>query len=343
MARPPRPWYRAASDAWYTTVGGKQRMLARGKANRKAAEREFHRLMAGVETPRPEASRKVAVLLDLFLDHVQSHNAPATYTTYREYARSFADQFGDLAASDIRPRHVAAWWAAHPKWGTSRRHVGLSVIKRALNWAEREGYLGGSPLRLMPAPQMKARTRLLAADEVARMRSFIADDNFRDFFDAMVESGCRPGEAAKVEARHVDLDAATWTLEFKGNPARVVYLTPALVAICRRRMAEHPAGPIFRTRAGTPWRRHAYSQRIRRLRRKAGLGDDVTAYLLRHYFATDALEKEVPVATVAELLGHKDTKMLAKHYSKLSKKHEYLRNSLNKIRPGEPGEGGDAG
>src|SRR5207253_2570501 len=88
---------------------------------------------------------------------------------------------------------------------------------------------------------------------------------------------------------------------------RVIHLQPEALEICRQLAAEHPDGPIFRNEDGAPWTKDAINCQIRRLRKRAGLGRDVFAYAFRHLFVTDALERSVPVATVAELAGHLGT------------------------------------
>ena len=50
MRKPSKPWYRKFNDTWYVCISGKQIQLAKGKGNRKEAERAFFRLMAS-ETP----------------------------------------------------------------------------------------------------------------------------------------------------------------------------------------------------------------------------------------------------------------------------------------------------
>ena len=83
----------------------------------------------------------------------------------------------------------------------------------------------------------------------------------------------------------------------------------------------------------TPCHRNAVRCRFRRLRQKLGLDAGVVAYAFRHSWTTDALEKGVPIATVAELLGHSDTKMVSAHYSHLHEKREHLRTAARSIRP----------
>ena len=49
-------------------------------------------------------------------------------------------------------------------------------------------------------------------------------------------------------------------------------------------------------------------------------------------YATDALSKGVPDATVAALLGHSGTAMLHKHYSHLTSRIAVLKDALAKVR-----------
>lgn len=164
------------------------------------------------------------------------------------------------------------------------------------------------------------------------MYAGIPDAPFRMFFFALWRTGARPGEVRKVEAGHVNLDAGVWvfpprrhkTGKKTGRP-RVIVLTPPMVKLTRLLMARHPSGPLFRNTDGNPWTKSAVRLRFCRLRKRLGLDDRIVAYLLRHGFCTDALERGVPIATVAELLGHTTTNTIAKHYSHLTEKTEHLR------------------
>jgi site-specific recombinase XerD len=51
---------------------------------------------------------------------------------------------------------------------------------------------------------------------------------------------------------------------------------------------------------------------------------------LRHAFVTDALERGVPIATLAQIVGHRDTKMIAQVYSHLHEKKKHLREAVKK-------------
>ena len=99
----------------------------------------------------------------------------------------------------------------------------------------------------------------------------------------------------------MDLERGLWifpehkTKKKTGRP-RVVYLTPAMVALTTRLVEEHPTGPLFRgPRNGSPFTRNGIRCRFRRLRKKLPHLKGVISYTFRHSFATDALEKGVGV------------------------------------------------
>jgi integrase len=347
MRRPSKPWYRKFNDTWYVCLNGRQLPLARGKDSKREAEREFHRLMAG-EAPqasRPKDTRVVAVL-DLFLDHALRHNAESTYLWYKRFLQDFSDRCGAMRVGDLRPYHVTRWADAHPGWKGGRWGA-VTAVKRAFNWAADEGLVGESPVKKVKKPAVRARDRFLTRAERREIaESYPEGDPFRDFLFALEQTGCRPGEVAAVTSAHADLDLGVWVFAEhktakKTGEDRVVVLTPAMVDLTRRLLAGVPEGtPLFRNEDGRPWSSNAIRSRFRRVREKLGLGGDVVAYLYRHAVCTDLLESGAGIAQAAEILGHRDTKMVMRHYSKLRERREHLREQLSRAR-GEapPGQG----
>src|SRR5260370_24820917 len=100
----------------------------------------------------------------------------------------------------------------------------------------------------------------------------IGDQGFRDLVLARQETGCRPSEVSRVTAAHVNLELGVWvfadhkTVKKTGKP-RVVYLTPAMIELSKRLMAQHPDGPLFRgPGGGKPFTRNGIRCRFKRLR-----------------------------------------------------------------------------
>jgi len=342
--RPSRPWYRTSHDAWYVEVAGKQIKLASGKASKQAALLEWHRLQSGQGISTDVAEPQVAVVFDLFLAWSKCHHKPESYEWYRRFLQSFVSfrDVGRLLVSRLTVSHVTNWMDSQKTWAESSRRGAVTSVKRAVAWAEAEGYTKANPLKHLKKPSAVARSRVLSKVERATILCAIKDEAFRELVFAFQETGCRPSEAAKLEAKSVDLDVGVWTLadhktaKKTGKP-RVIYLTPAMTELSSKLVARHPSGPLFRNgRTGRPFSRNAIRIRFMRLRAKLPELAGVTAYTYRHSFATDALENGVGIAQVAELLGHTSTDMVMKHYSKLSRRVQHLRDMATRAVGGPP-------
>jgi integrase len=343
----PEPFFRRYDGWWYVQIGKRQIKLARGQDNEDAAWRAYHRVMARQGPAVPAAPLRdptVTAVCNLFLDFSLTAHAPRTYEWYRDFLEDFCGFAGKLRLSELDAAHVAAWLDRHPDWKGTRRGATIAV-KRAFNYAYAEGKIDTHPLRTVKKPPARARERFLTREERQRIfDSYPEGDCFRDFLFALEQTGCRPGEVAMVTAEHADLRNGVWVLgehktQYATGAPRVVILTPEMVALTKRLMDQHPEGPLFRNEDGKPWTRNAVRCRFRRVREKLKLGGDLVAYLYRHAVATDLLESGAGIAQAAELLGHKGTEMLMRHYNKLRERRQHLREQIT--RATRKGGGGD--
>jgi integrase len=187
-------------------------------------------------------------------------------------------------------------------------------------------------------PPARARERFLTQEERQKIfANYPEGDCFRDFLFAMEHTGCRPGEVSMVTAEHFEPRTGVWVLEEhktegKTGEPRVIILTPAMVELTKRLIEKHPDGPLFPNEDGGPWNRNAIRCRFRRVRKKLNLGGDLVAYLYRHAVATDLLESGTGIAQAAEILGHKGTDMIMRHYQKLRQRRDHLREQVMRAR-----------
>ncbi|HEX3150236.1 MAG TPA: site-specific integrase [Gemmataceae bacterium] len=342
MAR--RPFFRSFDGWWYAHVGTgpsrKKVKLARGKDNEQDAYRVFCRLMAdtGLAAPTP-TTLTVAYLCDRFLDVNKPQVAEATFAQYKHFLQRFCDLHGSRLAAEVRPFHVTHWLDANPTWKGSRWHA-VTAVKRAFNWGVTEGYLDTNPIKAVKKPEPGKRDRVLTDAERREIVAAIKDPAFKDFVVAMLETGCRPGEVARVEAKDVNLELGVWMLAKhktgkKTKKPRIVYLTAAMIELSKRLMAQWPAGPLFRTPLKkTAFTRNNIRTRFSRLRAKFPHLKGVVAYTLRHNYATQALVRGVGIAQVAELLGHVDTKMVSQNYAHLAGQVSHMRQSAEQAVAG---------
>lgn len=338
MARPPKPWYWKDRDGYYATVRGERKLLAEGRGPAAFAEAvaELGRLLKAKPEPPPSAEGEtVHEASTRFLADCERTLKPLTFEYYTQKLRHLCASHASLPLAELRPKHVDDVIAAK-RWAANSQRAFIAACKRLTSWANKRGDLDSDPLAKMKKPREKACEDVPAEADVDKVLAAIKDENFRDIVTAIFKTGCRVSEAYRLEAKHVNLEAGAWVFDSKtgratGKP-RVVYMTPDVADICRKWMERHPTGAIFRCNAGKPWPRQLLSQRMRILRRRLGLGEEVKLKGLRHLFVTDALEKNVAIATVAELAGHTDTRMVSRVYSKLHKRTDHLKSALLAVR-----------
>jgi integrase len=349
MARPSSPWYWREREGWYVTVGGKRKLLAKGPRaeTRKAAREEFHRLMLARGRPVEMQGERMTVLdvFDLYLDHAKGQAARGekeqdTYSAYKKFLVSASKSIGSIRVAEVQQKDFLRW-VDRPTWKSTMRHSALTVAKLAFGWAKTVGHVRENPLAGMEMPRPNVRTAIPTKEQVEKILAAAWGQPFRDFLLALRETGCRPSEIMTLTSDRVNLGAGTWQVRNKtrwktGEDHRTVYLTPAVIELTGRLMEKRPQGLVFRNSQGRPWKKGPVAYRFRRLQRKLGYGPECTAYAFRHLYITDALERGVNPATVAELVGHKDLTMIMRVYSKLGLRKQHLSDAASLIRPSEP-------
>lgn len=159
---------------------------------------------------------------------------------------------------------------------------------------------------------------------------------WRAFLIALRHSGARPGTIAAVTASHVSPAGDAWIIKKhktvqKTQQPLVVWLHPCLGTLTRILQHFRPTGPLFVNANGEAWTRNAIRLRMARLRKKLGLPQSIVAYSYRHGYAQRALLSGNDIATVAELMGHRDISMIARHYGHLDQARDHLKKAVAKV------------
>jgi integrase len=267
------------------------------------------------------------VVVDAFLDWCEKHRSADTYRWYKDRLNSFCRTLpADLTVDAFKPFHVQKWVDAQPELAEGSRRNLIASVKRAMRWAEEQGYVERSPVSFMKKPGCGRKEQVVSPAEFQTLLDRTADQQFRDLLTVTWETGCRPQESLRVEGRHVDLAGSRWHFpvsEAKGKKRpRVVYLTPKALEVTTRLMAKHPEGTLFRNMDGVPWTPDATNCRFQRIKKR--LGVKYSLYSLRHTWMNRMLVGGVDAFTVALLAGHSDPSMLAKHYQHLSQSPTFL-------------------
>ena len=200
----------------------------------------------------------------------------------------------------------------------------LTILKAALNCAYRDGRVPADDAWRRVKPFAKAdasKLRYLADDEARRLVNG-CDVAFRPLVQAALLTGARYSELAGLEARDFDKQSQTvWLRETKAGVARAVYLEGEGVRLFTQATAGKAVGDlIFPRPDGKRW---GPSQQARPLALACTVAKlEPTGFhdLRRTYGARLAL-RGVPMAVIAEALGHADERITRRHYAHLSKSY----------------------
>lgn len=355
MARPARPWFSAEKGWWFVHHKGKKVRLAKGKANKKEAEKAFRELLFLEDTnPAPESGEHtVASVIDLYLEHARHHLLERSLYERKLVLQDFAETHGFRKVNDrdCLPFHLTSWIDGRTEWKSAwtKSHA-VAVILRPFNWAAKERLIVANPFRGI-ARRPGAARRPMSDDEFARLveaaggRKFkhgpSPGERFIELLRFLRLTGARPGEASKLTWQQIDCERGVVTLqEHKTSKTqrtprlRLIVLTAevvALLAVIRRR--GEPSDFVFRTFRGTPWNRCSLSLRMRRARAKAGIPDDAKLYGLRHAYGTRAVIGGLDLKTLAELMGHTTTRV-TEHYVHIAGAVDHLRRAAEQVNGG---------
>ena len=194
----------------------------------------------------------------------------------------------------------------------------MTILKACLNHAHsrhrvanREAWSRLKKFRAVDS----ARLRWLSLDETTRLLNACPPD-FRALVQAGLLTGCREGELLAVRAR--DFDATSKSLlipDSKSGKPRRVPLTPEGVSLFESLAAGRQPDTLLLTRKdGSPWHRVAVIRAMQEANAAAKIDPPATFYTLRHTYASHLVQAGTPLLYVASALGHRDARMVERHY-----------------------------
>ena len=200
----------------------------------------------------------------------------------------------------------------------------LTILKAALNCAYRDGRVPADDAwrRVKPFAKADASKLSYLADDEARRLVNGCDVAFRPLVQAALLTGARYSELAGLEARDFDRQSQTvWLRETKAGVARAVYLEGEGVRLFDQATAGKAGGElIFPRPDGKRWGPSQQARPLAQACTAAKLEPTGFHDLRRTYGARLAL-RGVPMAVIAEALGHADERITRRHYAHLSKSY----------------------
>ena len=196
------------------------------------------------------------------------------------------------------------------------------VINAFYNWLVDEEYIDRNPARrIEPIKVPRSGRQALFALDLEYLRKACQSPREKALIDFLYSTGCRISECAALDLADINwTDRSVLIRHGKGDKQRVVYFNAESEVSLHEyiRSRPHESSALFcKTRA--PYghiTREALEKEVRKIRDRVGLSVTVTPHVLRHTFATTALNNGAPVQHVQQMLGHAslDTTMIYTHH-----------------------------
>lgn len=303
-------------------------------------------VLASAKLDGPTVYEMMAMHIDQLVD-VGDYQL-GRYRSARE--RYFKQGLGSMRVKGVQYKDVNLWVKGMQKRGLSAKtianHHGL--LSAAMSTAVRDRVIDHNPCRGIRLPKDKhaPEERQATAADWGLIRHHLPE-RFVPFFDFIVATGLRFGEATALRADDFKLDQRTPIVDvqrawkqnsdgsyYLGPPKtakgkRTVSLAPSTAAMLRPLVENAGDGLVFTMKRGGPIRSSPAHNTIWQPALRAASAKDpenpgkvllkkhVTIHMLRHLHAALMLEAGMPIYDLSRRLGHTSIQMTIDLYSHL--------------------------
>lgn len=334
--------------AQVTVDGQKRRVMTDTEAQ---AKRELRKLMRSVDDGKPVSDGNLtldALMREWEAKVLTTRNISASTIGQHRWALNvLREDLGGTKVRTLTPDRVEKAFEARAKAGYARASIVKvrGTLSQVLKWAVRRDLVSRNIATVVELPAGARPTKEGRSLNPVQARALLAaasGTQLEAMWTTMLHLGLRPGEAAGLSWNDIDFDEAIihiWRAISRDSAGAVVLgatkttqsvrslgAPVAVLDALRRRRTEQNAARLL---AGSSWSNpdnlvftsptgHAIDpaacrRELRALTDRAGLGA-WTPNELRHSAASLMSDAGMPIEQVADQLGHKDLRMLQKHY-----------------------------
>lgn len=257
-----------------------------------------------------------------------------TLKNYKANLESFAAKVEKSAAKittdDIRGYIAYLDETRHLKETSLQTHI--NTLRAFFGWLHTEEKIKKNPMSKIKSLKLdkKGARQALSVEELERLRDACKGYREKALVEFLVSTGCRLSEVAQLRAADLDLVGRTVRVTGKGDKDRVVYFSVRTRLMLQEYFVARKGGDGLFCSSKSPYeplKPRAIQRLIRAVSERAGLDKRVHPHLLRHTFATHALNSGMDVTVIQRLLGHEDvaTTQIYAELNDETVKHQYTK------------------
>lgn len=337
MSRPPegpklRPntKRRGTFYIYWTDANGRSRERSTGTRDRAEAHQAFAEwLTERDDGPAWNGPRRAAqaTIADVLAMYAAEHAATEIVSreTVRFSIQALLGWWGERTCDHVKPETCRAYVRARVAEGRKQSTAGreLAILRAAFGHALKNGKLVDRPFVELPS-RSPGRDRWLTRDEAAHLlwesrRDRLARGHLPLFILIALATGARP--AAIFDLRWTQIDFINNRIDFNPPGRQRTSKGRPIISIPRRLrwflLRAHARASNEHVLSYAGHKLTTVKDSFRNARRRAGLGDDVIPYTLRHSCGTWMAQQGVPLWQIGGWLGHnqeRTTELYSHHH-----------------------------
>lgn len=239
--------------------------------------------------------------------------SPRTLDNYKYTLEMFAQHtnksVSKITTDDIRSYINYLSETRHLKETSLQTHI--NTLRAFFGWLHTEEKIKKNPMAKIKSLKLdkKNARQALSVEELERLRDACEGYREKALVEFLVSTGCRLSEVAQLKAEDLNFADRSVMVTGKGDKDRVVYFSVRARLMLQEYIKERKGGDGLFVSSKYPYeplKPRAIQRIIHNVSERAGLAGRVHPHLLRHTFATLALNSGMDVTVIQRLLGHED-------------------------------------
>lgn len=240
---------------------------------------------------------------------------PKTIKDYRERLKMFMTQCSKpvqaITTDDLREYLAYLVDERHLMDNSVQAHI--NTLRSFFSWLVDEDNIRKSPMRKIKSLKIdKLRSRHpLTAEQLELVRDGCRGYKEKALVEFLVSSGCRVSEVAGLRVDDIDWRDRKCKVIGKGNKERTVYFSVRAKLMLQLYIAERRGGEALFASSRAPYEPltdRGIEKMISKLGKRIGMERPLYPHLMRHTFASHALNCGMELTIIQHLLGHSDPK-----------------------------------
>ena len=240
---------------------------------------------------------------------------PKTIKGYRERLKLFMTQCSkpvqQITTDDLREYLAYLVDERHLMDNSVQAHI--NTLRSFFSWLVDEDNIRKSPMCKIKSLKIdKLRSRHpLTAEQLELVRDGCRGYKEKALVEFLVSSGCRVSEVAGLRVDDIDWRDRKCKVIGKGNKERTVYFSVRAKLMLQLYIAERRGGEALFASSRAPYEPltdRGIEKMISKLGKRIGMDRPLYPHLMRHTFASHALNCGMELTIIQHLLGHSDPK-----------------------------------